>query len=95
MGLENITVSEILKAKGDAEAGAVYWCSTSHLVREAVKHMTVHNVGALVVLKSGDVKQPAGIVTERGQANYSVQQYQYSTCNGANDRQSYSTCSGF
>lgn len=38
-GLENITVREILKAKGEAEAGAVYWCSTSHLVHEAVKHV--------------------------------------------------------
>ena len=41
MGLENITVREILKAKGEAEAGAVYWCSTSHLVHEAVKHVRV------------------------------------------------------
>jgi hypothetical protein len=104
MGLDNITVSEILKAKGEAEAGAVYWCDTGNSVHEAVKHvsiyiiveqkcrgdyffiyahiyrtvinatkkpsvklqMTVHNVGALVVLKSGDMKQLAGIVTERG-----------------------------
>nr|CAB3477716.1 unnamed protein product [Digitaria exilis] len=65
IGLENITVSEILKAKGEAEARAVYWCDTSNLVHEAVKHMTAHNVGALVVLKSGDMKQLAGIVTER------------------------------
>ncbi|KAL6615649.1 hypothetical protein ACP70R_037919 [Stipagrostis hirtigluma subsp. patula] len=65
MGLENITVSELLKAKGEAEAGAVYWCSTSDLVQEAVKYMTEHNVGALVVLKSGDEMQLAGIVTER------------------------------
>jgi hypothetical protein len=28
--------------------------------------MTAHNVGALVVLKSGDMNQLAGIVTERG-----------------------------
>jgi hypothetical protein len=28
--------------------------------------MTAQNVGALVVLKSGDEKQLAGIVTERG-----------------------------
>ncbi|RLM93997.1 CBS domain-containing protein CBSX3, mitochondrial-like [Panicum miliaceum] len=65
MGLENITVSEILKAKGEAEAGTVYWCDASNLVHEAVKHMAAHNVGALVVLKSGDMKQLAGIVTER------------------------------
>ncbi|GJN18286.1 hypothetical protein PR202_gb05430 [Eleusine coracana subsp. coracana] len=65
MGLENITVRELLKAKGEAEARAVYWCNTSHLVHEAVKHMTTHNVGALVVLKAGDEKKLAGIVTER------------------------------
>ncbi|PWZ32457.1 CBS domain-containing protein CBSX3, mitochondrial [Zea mays] len=65
MGLENITVNEILRAKGEAEAGAVYWCSTGHLVHEAVQHMAAHNVGALVVLKSGDMNQLAGIVTER------------------------------
>ena len=41
MGLENITVSEILKAKGEAEAGAVYWCSTSHFVHEAVQHVSI------------------------------------------------------
>jgi hypothetical protein len=39
MGLENITVNEILRAKGEAEAGAVYWCSTGHLVHEAVQHV--------------------------------------------------------
>ncbi|WVZ69553.1 hypothetical protein U9M48_018324 [Paspalum notatum var. saurae] len=72
MGLENITVSEILRAKGEAEAGAVYWCDTSHLVHEAVQHMTAHNVGALVVLKSGDMKQLAGIVTERGTEHQTV-----------------------
>ncbi|XP_062185280.1 CBS domain-containing protein CBSX3, mitochondrial-like [Phragmites australis] len=65
MGLENMTVREILKAKGEAEAGTVYWCNTSHLVHEAVKHMMAHNVGALVVLESGDEKQLAGIVSER------------------------------
>ncbi|KAE8784493.1 CBS domain-containing protein CBSX3, mitochondrial [Hordeum vulgare] len=65
MGLENITVREILTAKGAAQSGAVYWCSTAHLVHDAVKHMTANNVGALVVLKSGDDKQLAGIVTER------------------------------
>jgi hypothetical protein len=42
MGLENITVKELLKAKGEAEAGAVYWCNTSHLVHEAVKHVRVY-----------------------------------------------------
>uniref|UniRef100_J3L266 CBS domain-containing protein n=1 Tax=Oryza brachyantha TaxID=4533 RepID=J3L266_ORYBR len=65
IGLENITVREILNAKGESKAGALYWCCTSNLVHEAVKHMKAHNVGALVVLKSRDEKQLAGIVTER------------------------------
>jgi hypothetical protein len=34
--------------------------------------MTAHNVGALVVLKSGDEKQLAGIVTERGKHKSAV-----------------------
>jgi len=42
IGLENITVSEILKAKGEAEAGAVYWCDASNLVHEAVKHVSIY-----------------------------------------------------
>uniref|UniRef100_A0A453JQK7 CBS domain-containing protein n=1 Tax=Aegilops tauschii subsp. strangulata TaxID=200361 RepID=A0A453JQK7_AEGTS len=73
MGLENITVREILRAKGEAQSRAVYWCSTTHLVHEAVKHMTANNVGSLVVLKSGDDKQLAGIVTERGKPQISSQ----------------------
>ncbi|XP_078151775.1 CBS domain-containing protein CBSX3, mitochondrial-like [Carex rostrata] len=64
-GLENITVAEILKVKGKDEAGSVYWCRTSDTVFNAVQHMTEHNVGALVVLKPGDEKIVAGIVTER------------------------------
>lgn len=35
--------------------------------------MTAHNVGALVVLKSGDEKQLAGIVTERGKMKSAVE----------------------
>ena len=42
MGLENITVSEILRAKGEAEVGAVYWCDASNLVHEAVKHVSIY-----------------------------------------------------
>jgi len=34
--------------------------------------MTAHNVGALVVLKSGDINQLAGIVTERGKLRSAV-----------------------
>ncbi|KAF3339982.1 CBS domain-containing protein CBSX3 [Carex littledalei] len=64
-GLENITVAEILKVKGEDEAGSVYWCRTNDTVFDAVQHMTGHNVGALVVVKPGDEKIVAGIVTER------------------------------
>lgn len=41
IGLENIRVREILNAKGEAKAGAVYWCCTSHFVHEAIKHVSV------------------------------------------------------
>lgn len=39
-GLENITVAEILKVKGDNEAGSVYWCRTSDTVFDAVQHVS-------------------------------------------------------
>ncbi|KAJ3685021.1 hypothetical protein LUZ61_014185 [Rhynchospora tenuis] len=64
-GLENITVAEILRIKGEHEAGNVYWCTTSDTVYDAVQHMTEQNVGALVVVKPGDGKLVAGIITER------------------------------
>ncbi|XP_072966354.1 CBS domain-containing protein CBSX3, mitochondrial-like [Typha angustifolia] len=64
-GLENTTVAEILKIKGEDEAGRVYWCNTSDTVYDAVKHMTQHHIGALVVIKPGEQKLLAGIVTER------------------------------
>ncbi|CAL9204544.1 unnamed protein product [Musa hybrid cultivar] len=64
-GLENITVYELLKAKGEEEKEAVYWCCTSDTVYDAVQNMTQHNIGALVVIKPEDEKLLAGIVTER------------------------------
>ncbi|XP_074581687.1 CBS domain-containing protein CBSX3, mitochondrial-like [Curcuma longa] len=64
-GLENVTVSELLKSKGEDESQAVYFCRTSDGVYDAVQNMVEHNVGALVVLKPGDDKLVAGIVTER------------------------------
>ncbi|OAY63700.1 CBS domain-containing protein CBSX3, mitochondrial [Ananas comosus] len=64
-GLENTTVAEILKTKGDEEAGALFWCSTNDTVYDAVRQMTQHNIGALVVVKPGDHQLLAGIVTER------------------------------
>ncbi|XP_010925983.1 CBS domain-containing protein CBSX3, mitochondrial-like [Elaeis guineensis] len=64
-GLENTTIAELFKAKGEDKAGAVYWCSTTDTVYDAVKNMTQHNTGALVVVKPGDEKLLAGIITER------------------------------
>ncbi|KAK1326259.1 hypothetical protein QJS10_CPA01g01182 [Acorus calamus] len=56
--LENTTVAELLKSKGDNDAEFLYWCQTDDT-------MTQHNVGALVVVKPGEEKLIAGIVTER------------------------------
>jgi hypothetical protein len=39
-GLENITVAEILKVKGENEAGTVYWCKTSDTVFDAVQNVS-------------------------------------------------------
>ncbi|URD73396.1 CBS domain protein [Musa troglodytarum] len=46
--------------------GSWLWCTTDDTVYDAVKSMTQHNVGALVVVKPGEEKAIAGIVTERG-----------------------------
>ncbi|MQL89473.1 hypothetical protein Taro_022044 [Colocasia esculenta] len=65
-GLENTTVADLLKeAKGERAAGQVLWCTTVDTVYDAVKHMTEQNVGALVVVKPGEERTIAGIVTER------------------------------
>ncbi|ONK68383.1 uncharacterized protein A4U43_C05F10850 [Asparagus officinalis] len=69
-GLDNTTVAKILKTKRDdddedGDNEAVYWCRTNDTVYDAVKNMTKHNIGALVVLKPGDQKLVAGIITER------------------------------
>jgi len=44
---------------------AVYWCRINDTVYDVVKQMTQNNIGALVVMKDGDQKQIAGIITER------------------------------
>lgn len=38
-GLENTTVAEILKTKGDDDAGKVYLCCTNDTVYDAVKNV--------------------------------------------------------
>ncbi|MFS7903176.1 putative CBS domain-containing protein [Helianthus anomalus] len=63
-GFEKTKISDILKSKGKSDDGSWLWCTTEDSVYEAVKSMTHHNVGALVVVKPGE-KSVAGIITER------------------------------
>ncbi|CAD6206561.1 unnamed protein product [Miscanthus lutarioriparius] len=64
-GFETATVSDVLKSKGKSADGSWLWCTTEDTVYDAVKSMTHNNVGALVVVKPGEDKSIAGIVTER------------------------------
>ncbi|KAI0495675.1 CBS domain-containing protein CBSX3, mitochondrial-like [Dendrobium catenatum] len=64
-GFESTTIADVLNAKGKGADGSWLWCSTDDTVYDAVKSMTQHNVGALVVLKPGADKAIAGIITER------------------------------
>ncbi|MCL7052316.1 hypothetical protein MKW94_025375 [Papaver nudicaule] len=65
-GFESTTISDVLKAKGKKADGSWLWCTIDDSVYDAVKSMTQHNVGALVVVKPGEQKSLAGIITERG-----------------------------
>ncbi|XP_042394177.1 CBS domain-containing protein CBSX3, mitochondrial-like [Zingiber officinale] len=64
-GFESTTILDILTDKGKSADGSWLWCTTDDSVYDAVKSMTQHNVGALVVVKPGEEKAIAGIVTER------------------------------
>ncbi|KAJ8768689.1 hypothetical protein K2173_023593 [Erythroxylum novogranatense] len=64
-GFESTTIADILKAKGKSADGSWLWCTTDDTVYDAVKSMTQHNVGALVVVRPGAQKSIAGIITER------------------------------
>lgn len=64
-GFESTTISDILKTKGKSADGSWLWCTTEDTVYDAVKSMTQHNVGALVVVKPGENTLIAGIITER------------------------------
>ncbi|GLT80699.1 hypothetical protein SLA2020_521240 [Shorea laevis] len=64
-GFESTTISDILKAKGKIADGSWLWCTTDDTVYDAVKSMTQHHVGALVVVKPGEQNSIAGIITER------------------------------
>ncbi|PIN14652.1 hypothetical protein CDL12_12718 [Handroanthus impetiginosus] len=69
-GFESTTISDVLKSKGKSADGSWLWCSTEDSVYDAVKSMTQHNVGALVVVKPGEQRSIAGIITERGSSLY-------------------------
>ncbi|XP_011004535.1 PREDICTED: CBS domain-containing protein CBSX3, mitochondrial-like [Populus euphratica] len=64
-GFESTTIADILKEKGKSADGSWLWCTTDDSVYDAVKSMTHHNVGALVVVKHGEQNSIAGIITER------------------------------
>ncbi|KAJ1697739.1 hypothetical protein LUZ63_006251 [Rhynchospora breviuscula] len=64
-GFESTTIADILKGKGKSADGSWLWCTTDDTVYDAVQSMTQHNVGALVVVKPGEQKAIAGIITER------------------------------
>ncbi|KAK1279561.1 hypothetical protein QJS04_geneDACA004773 [Acorus gramineus] len=64
-GFESTTISDVLKAKGKGADGSWLWCTTDDTVYDAVQSMTTNNVGALVVVKPGEEKSIAGIITER------------------------------
>ncbi|KAL8225071.1 hypothetical protein R6Q57_017628 [Mikania cordata] len=64
-GFESTKISDVLKAKGKGADGSWLWCTIDDSVYDAVKSMTQHNVGALVVVKPGEKSSIAGIITER------------------------------
>ncbi|KAL0648193.1 hypothetical protein Bca4012_046484 [Brassica carinata] len=64
-GFESTTISDVMNAKGKSADGSWLWCTTDDSVYDAVKSMTQHNVGALVVVKPGEQQSLAGIITER------------------------------
>ncbi|PON40886.1 CBS domain containing protein [Parasponia andersonii] len=64
-GLENVTVAEVLLAKGGENTGSWLWCHSDDIVNDAVKNMAQNNIGSLVVLKPEQPHHVAGIITER------------------------------
>ena len=73
-GLENTIVAEILKTKGDDDVWAVFRCRINNTVYDAVKQITQNNIGALIVVKPGDQKLVAGIITKRNYRRYIIVQ---------------------
>ncbi|KAK9108876.1 hypothetical protein Sjap_016936 [Stephania japonica] len=64
-GLENTTVAELLRTKEEENHSPLFWCRTDDTVYNAVNLMTQNNIGSLVVVKPGEEKLIAGILTER------------------------------
>ncbi|KAI3964492.1 hypothetical protein MKW92_019456 [Papaver armeniacum] len=64
-GLENTTVADVLKGKGEEKDGYVFSCRTNDTVFDAVQLMTRNNIGSLVVLRPGEQNLIDGIITER------------------------------
>lgn len=62
---QETTVGDLMGSKNAETDGAWLWCSTTDTVFDAVKAMTSHNVGALLVMKDGGDGAIAGIITER------------------------------
>ncbi|XP_039054490.1 CBS domain-containing protein CBSX3, mitochondrial-like [Hibiscus syriacus] len=61
----NTTALDVLKAQGKAADGFWLWSTTDDTVYDAVKSITQHNVGSLMMVKPGEHKSIAGIITER------------------------------
>ncbi|CAI5468981.1 unnamed protein product [Closterium sp. Yama58-4] len=62
---EQATIADLLRARGAGNDGSWLWCTTDDTVFDAVKSMTSHNVGALLVMRPDTSGTIAGIVTER------------------------------
>ncbi|KAG6401334.1 hypothetical protein SASPL_138187 [Salvia splendens] len=78
-GFESTKISDVLTAKGKGADGSWLWCTTDDSVYDAVKSMTQHNVGALVVVKPGEQNSIAGIITERG-ASLRTNEFRLQSC---------------
>ncbi|WCJ35193.1 Cystathionine beta-synthase (CBS) family protein [Euphorbia peplus] len=63
-GLDNLTVEDVLKTKGNEKTGSWISCLSNDTVYDAAKIMAQNNIGSLVVLKPGEL-HIAGIITER------------------------------
>eukprot|EP00271_Cylindrocystis_brebissonii_P009798 TRINITY_DN250_c0_g1_i2.p1 TRINITY_DN250_c0_g1~~TRINITY_DN250_c0_g1_i2.p1 ORF type:complete len:210 (-),score=29.87 TRINITY_DN250_c0_g1_i2:770-1399(-) len=62
---QQVSVGDLMKSKTSSTDGAWLFCSTDDMVYDAVKSMTTHNVGALLVMNKEREGEIAGIITER------------------------------